>query len=944
MSIAPVEARLDSDDGQGIDAKYAQLGGATGVLGAPAGPEEALGTGRLRRYAKGIIAWCPTWEAHAVHGPIHTRYAQLGGPAGVLGFPRSDEMAARASGARVCYFDNGAIYFSPQTGAREVLAANYVRYQDLEAETGLLGLPTGGPVTRAGGVEQPFANATLYAATGTDAFEVHGAIRARYVALNGPAGFLGFPLSNETDVITRGGGVIGKASRFTGGTIFWSGRTGAFEVHGDIRACYEALGGPTGPLGFPLSDETRVTTASGETRYNDFERGIIVWRPGIGARAITTLAYHIGHVSSGSIDDGIEWTGRDRTAELVTYTTIEVNGSALETRVRRPGGHAGPNHDVNRRFTVGTVRHDSRVRIKIDVDDWDQASGNDYLGTLDRTFDIDSWWGLLGGSPAGVYTDLPATRKGGDAPSLSTLRFDLGVADQTGLNPNAPYREQRFWRFDNFDTAELTRAQYVATFRDVDQADSTWDKVRNPFDTAYYELAYKSVAAKGNCFGMSLESLYALADRSVFIQPLHQHVGTMGDEKDASERNILAGPKGIINEKHGYQLGASAINWYIGQLTNLNAIRPLQVFAQVQTLLARRDWPVLSMVDIDRGSGHAVVPYRTERMADGTCRIYVADPNVVWRESSSAEPTYVEVRPDDTFRFVGGSSVYQSTKIVGGLLPGTLMLAIPFHRLSSIPRTPFWEVLLALTALTGMVLVVAGDAEASTLAVDGRHFYDTSSGARRIRPGAAGQMARIPLLDAADGALPELYVRRGRAAAVEVDVAGAGGSGRTQLLTHDVNAEVQARTTRGSKDRLKIAGLGTRRPEASVHGAQDKPGKVTLTRYKDQLPGARRRPRDQATIAADLPLASARATTVAFDAGGSMLVHGLGAGQSAHVEVASHVDGRPTRARLELRPESSDEALRIVVADPADVRAGIQVQRLTGPRGSVIATSTPELD
>ena len=43
---------------------------------------------------------------------------------------------------------------------------------------------------------------------------------------------------------------------YEGADIYWTHATGAHEVHGDIRAKYNALGGPGGLLGFPLTDET----------------------------------------------------------------------------------------------------------------------------------------------------------------------------------------------------------------------------------------------------------------------------------------------------------------------------------------------------------------------------------------------------------------------------------------------------------------------------------------------------------------------------------------------------------------------------------------------------------------------------------------------------------------------------------------------------------------
>jgi len=54
----------------------------------------------------------------------------------------------------------------------------------------------------------------------------------------------------------------------------------AFEVHGDIRKKYDALGGPGGPLGLPLTDET--ATPDGVGRFNHFQGGSIYWTPRTG--------------------------------------------------------------------------------------------------------------------------------------------------------------------------------------------------------------------------------------------------------------------------------------------------------------------------------------------------------------------------------------------------------------------------------------------------------------------------------------------------------------------------------------------------------------------------------------------------------------------------------------------------------------------------------------
>ena len=60
---------------------------------------------------------------------------------------------------------------------------------------------------------------------GTGAFEVQGAILARYLSLGGTASFLGFPTSDEFQV-----GPSGRRSNFQNGYITYSFTTGVVTV------------------------------------------------------------------------------------------------------------------------------------------------------------------------------------------------------------------------------------------------------------------------------------------------------------------------------------------------------------------------------------------------------------------------------------------------------------------------------------------------------------------------------------------------------------------------------------------------------------------------------------------------------------------------------------------------------------------------------------------
>jgi hypothetical protein len=88
----------------------------------------------------------------------------------------------------------------------------------------------------------------------SQAFEVHGDIRAKYEALGGAAGPLGLPQTDETK--TPDG--VGRFNHFEGGSIYWTPRTGPMMVRGTVRDRWAASGWERGPLGYPVQDQHRM--------------------------------------------------------------------------------------------------------------------------------------------------------------------------------------------------------------------------------------------------------------------------------------------------------------------------------------------------------------------------------------------------------------------------------------------------------------------------------------------------------------------------------------------------------------------------------------------------------------------------------------------------------------------------------------------------------------
>jgi uncharacterized protein with LGFP repeats len=115
-------------------------------------------------------------------------------------------------------------------------------------------------------------------------------IGQKYKALGGPTSVLGFPITDETG--TPDG--VGRFNHFSstdgfGASIYWTPSTGAWSIHGAIRAKWASLGWETSFMGYPVTDETG--TPDGVGRFNHFSSddgfgASIYWTPSTGAWSI----------------------------------------------------------------------------------------------------------------------------------------------------------------------------------------------------------------------------------------------------------------------------------------------------------------------------------------------------------------------------------------------------------------------------------------------------------------------------------------------------------------------------------------------------------------------------------------------------------------------------------------------------------------------------------
>ena len=118
--------------------------------------------------------------------------------------------------------------------------------------------------------------------------ECGNTIASKYAKLGGPAGFLGAVTTPERASADG----RGRYAKYQGGNIYWTAKTGAFEVHGSILTEFEKQGSPR--LGYPTSDTlTTVDKLAAGTakiaRYATFEKGRIYDRGTLGTFTVPSV-------------------------------------------------------------------------------------------------------------------------------------------------------------------------------------------------------------------------------------------------------------------------------------------------------------------------------------------------------------------------------------------------------------------------------------------------------------------------------------------------------------------------------------------------------------------------------------------------------------------------------------------------------------------------------
>ncbi|MFV8753002.1 LGFP repeat-containing protein [Nannocystaceae bacterium ST9] len=630
--------------------------------------------------------------AFEMHGDIHGSWKADSALRAKLGPPASDELASPGVGARKNVFTHGTLYWSPPTGAIAVLGRISLDYQMIGEGRHAIGMPIAAEQAIAGGRVQAFQAGKMYLRDGgTNAFEVHGDILAKYESTGGP-GRWGFPSTHESDV-RNGNAVIGKFNQFDGCTIYWSGATGAHVIYGDIRARYLATGGPLGGLGFPTSSEADIPGAPPPARYNTFERGSILWFAG-DIHVCYPFQFYFGRVDTKEEDrDIFDFDGQN---ELYFKVGVDVNGHTVFSR-QLPDSGTYPSANImnlDYRVPYEVVPNSPTLKVKLNfsIEELDQGeldwNGTIHLGDFSKELTMATAWGLRENAQ-GLF------RSSNFGPWVNSVDW----AVQPKLPPNTALDN---WGVTNRGTPTIEWREFGAAFGDVDP-DFEFDLgiIDDGLKALFYEAVVKGVAAGGNCFGMATEAIYASKQMSRLSRPLARFTNWNDVVDD-------------FNVKHIYQVGADALWWFVGQFFSGNTHNPVGVFQSTWDFFTRGLDPVICLAQNYDFSGapHCIWPiaWRNDRIP---WEIDCFDPNRMQTKTC----IYVDPR-NNTFRYDNGRTY------TGGEWDGGRLHYMPFSVLNHRQRTPVWDAILL--ALGGLIVLLGDDAQTESLTDEGGRQLDAT--------------------------------------------------------------------------------------------------------------------------------------------------------------------------------------------------------------------------
>ena len=295
-----------------LDAAYRAAGGPTGPFGWPTSAVTAIdaganGTGRTIGLTGGML-----YDSAAGTYLLSTKYQALfvagGWIRGSMGWPIESPTCTLPGGGCRLGFQHGDIYL-PSTGTgfavSEPLFA--AAYRSAGGPAGALGWPTSATTTIDAGANgvgrtQGFTNGMMYLRSGS-AVTLDSRFQKSYVAGGWVRGALGWPTATPDCSLPGGGCKVG----FQNGTLYQPATGAGFAISDSrIADAYATAGGPSGPLGWPTSLTTLITTPSNGQGYTQGFTGGMVYASALGTFTLTPVTQK-GFIDAGWLRGPLGW-------------------------------------------------------------------------------------------------------------------------------------------------------------------------------------------------------------------------------------------------------------------------------------------------------------------------------------------------------------------------------------------------------------------------------------------------------------------------------------------------------------------------------------------------------------------------------------------------------------------------------------------------------------
>ena len=438
----------------------------------------------------------------------------------------------------------------------------------------------------------------------------------------------GWPLAAPTDIVDANGNPTGAQQQLVDkGTLFYAVNSDAAPIllHGPVLKAYEAdHGGPAGGLGFPISS---VISKPDGRQLVDFEKGMIVAVPdGAGGFTVTPVRELQVFVERATGEGDCSLF-----CSLAVFGDVRVTVDGVRVFDKRypdEGDSGNADLPIDAVVPVGYARSDLEVTVEVQLNDGDNVTGDDLLGIPAHTFTLDNLWEI---AQDGAY-EYTATHGESEARAVIVMQEVVDYDEEK-------FREFRWWNFRNFSGNwegtgdDMSKEVFAETFSDVDSLGDEWyDYIADPLDQAFYSWFYKGVASSGNCFGYTVESVYADNGRSRWNQPVSRFPiggGVDGRLNLTASTDAARNLRRTMNVKMGYQLSRHMLLHFIGQFVAGNTSDPADVYEMVKEGLEKGHDPIISIYKGFFGNGHSVRPYRVvDEEDDRHGYVYIADPNV----------------------------------------------------------------------------------------------------------------------------------------------------------------------------------------------------------------------------------------------------------------------------------------------------------------------------